>query len=265
MGTEYDCGIRRHNSANRAVRSTLHWNLRTDWLPVRYPGGQVYIGHMKALLPIAAAAMVTLVAVTAVVLIVAQLTSTWDAFAKVAGVWTPVITSMLAGGISLWVMYTQQAANLQLELAKRDIQEDVEQTKTELATLLENHKNALAFQLESLKGRLSAKRKAYEDLWAAAILYYHSLAILEIGKLKSDHVEKAEGAMLASCAAIVVIDKEDRQLWLELWQAARSLGEEAVGAKDPESQKRLWQSRLGGFAKIVQKFEKEVTEKLAAL
>ena len=115
-------------------------------------------------------------------------------------------------------------------------------------------------KLEFIKAKLVAERKAYDELHAAAILYYYTLAKLETGKLRPDLVTKADDAMLAGCRYSAFIPKVDRDIWMCLWQAARALGEKAQHVVDPQQQKQLWEEDIKSISTPMEKFSNAVVD-----
>jgi hypothetical protein len=203
----------------------------------------------QALLATCAIVATALVFVTVIALLSDRATSTYDSFSKVAGVWTPAVSSLIAAGASLWVFYNQQKANAELEVLKAD-----------LTRKLDEHRNTLAQGLEFIKGKLAAERKAYDDLHAAAILYYYTLARLEVGKLTPEDVAKADDSMLAASRHLAFIARSDRDLWMRLWQAARAVGERAVNVVDSQKQAALWKASIKDVAGPMTAFADAVTE-----
>jgi len=163
---------------------------------------------------------VALLAVVVVVTWSAEMTTTWDSFSKVAGVWIPIVVSLVAATASFLVAHRQQAANARLE-----------ELKTELLA-----------RLEAIKGKIVAERKAYDELHAAAIFYYYTLATLENGKLTSARMEKAEDAALSACRYTAFVPSQHRDKWMQFWQAARSLSEKAMTNTNAQQQAALWKS-----------------------
>lgn len=150
---------------------------------------------------------------------------TWASFSETAGVWLPVVPSVIAALVSIGIYYNQRQATAKLEF---------------------------------IKAKLVAERKAYDELHAAAILYYYTLAKLEIGKLRPELVTKADDAMLVGCRYLAFVPKADRDIWMCLWQAARALGEKAQHIADPQQQKQLWEEDIEHIAKPMKSFSDAV-------
>lgn len=201
----------------------------------------------RALLVIFAILAAAFGVVAIIVMLGEPATSVWASFSKTAAVLMPVVPSIIAALVSIVIYYNQRQASTELE-----------RQKAELMRKLEDYRKKLSEGLEFIKGKLGAERKAYDELHAAAILYYYTLARLEIGKLKPELVTKADDAMLAACRYSAFVPKVDRDLWMHLWQAARALGEKAEHVVDPQAQAQLWKENIAHIAKPMKIFSDAV-------
>lgn len=198
------------------------------------------------MLAVVAIVVMALVLVTIIGLLSEFFTPGYSSSRKDAFAWVP---SLIAAGASLWVFYNQQKASAELELLK-----------AELTRKLDDHRSALAEGLESIKGKLAAERKAYDQLHAAAILYYYTLAKLEVGKLTPELLTKADDSMLAASRYSAFVPKADRELWMQLWQTARAVGEQASSVVDPQQQARLWAARIKDLSTPMKGFANAVMD-----
>jgi len=194
--------------------------------------------NKAALAVIATLVAVVIVAVAIIAGVSNAVTATFDSFSKVAGVWIAVIPSLVAAGASIFVLFEQQKASAELE-----------KLKTKLST-----------ELEAIKGRLAAERKAYDELHAAAILYYYTLARLEAGSAAADQLAKADESMLAACRYTAFVKPADRDAWMRLWQAARALNEKAAKAGDAQAPQAVWAKNCAALGTHLAEFSDAVTQ-----
>jgi hypothetical protein len=160
-------------------------------------------------------------------------------FTKTAAIWVTLLTSLLTAVISVYVLYRQKDAS----------------------TELESLKSQLATNLEFLKSRFSAERKAYDELFSAAVIYYHTLARLEIGTWDRAHARKAEDGMLTACRYIIAIENEHKDIWYQIWQQSRALSEIARDLKDKDSRRELWRDNVKEYGKLLMAFQEAASAK----
>lgn len=164
---------------------------------------------------------------------------TKDEFTKVAAIWITLLTGLLTAFTSILILQKQLSAAHQLETLKAELNTD----------------------LEFLKGRFSAERKAYDELFGAACIYYYTLARLEVGAWDEVRAHSAEDVMLAACRYTISIDYEHRNLWVQIWQRARVISETAETLKDQSALKQLWKDSVKDFGALLCAFQKVAVKK----
>ena len=196
-------------------------------------------GALAALVAIGVAAIAWL---TSALLVAQVQTITLEGFTKLATLLVAPLASLLAAGAAIWAADRQSKTTRDVEFLRLD----------------------LGRRLEGIKNRLSAERKAYDELYAAMSTYYYTLSLLEVGKLDAKRLLVADQGMVAASRYLIsILDEKDRGCWMRYWQACRELEEAAAAVSSIAEREALWGAKMNGLDQLFTEFESAASKRLA--
>ncbi|HEX8735177.1 MAG TPA: hypothetical protein VF721_07650 [Pyrinomonadaceae bacterium] len=134
----------------------------------------------------------------------------------------------------------------------------IETLKSEFNRDLSALNSSLQLNLEFQKNRFNAERKAYDELYNAIFVYYHTLAPMETGSYSAENVKDAEKTMLAAGRYTISLPEKHKKLFLRAWQKAREIAETVNEVEINGHSERItsiWQQEVTEFGGLVNEFE----------